>query len=122
MLKAIVIGFVILVILIFLVLRINQRLTNQAKECAKGAKLFHERLQQLSDPSHLFTDEDVHRLKKEFGPLLNTVNKLYDSQFISNDYLDKLGLGDFMEERKLVDHMQYLNNIRQSESKSGPQG
>ncbi len=122
MLKIIVIGVVILVVLGLIVLRINRRLRDEAKKCAKEAKIFHERLQQLSDPSHLFTDEDVHQLKRDFGPLLNTVNRLYDSQFISNDYLDKLGLGDFMEERKLVNHMQYLNNIRQSESKSGPQG
>ena len=58
----------------------------------------------------LLTDEEVHKLKMKYNPLLETVNELYDSHFISNEYLDELGLGDFMEERKHLNHTQFLNN------------
>ena len=58
----------------------------------------------------MFTDEEVHKMKMKYAYLLDTVNDLYDSKFISNEYLDKLGLGDFMEERKLLNHTQFLNN------------
>ena len=91
------------------VLRYNRHLKEKAKKCSVGAKQFHEKLKQLSDPTHLFTDE-VRKLKIQFGPLLDTVNDLYDSHFISNDYLDGLGLGEFMEERKLLNHIQLVNN------------
>jgi len=90
--------------------RYNRQLKEKAKKCSVGAKQFHEKLQQLSDPSHLFTDEEVRKLKMQFGPLLDTVNDLYDSRFISNEYLDRLGLGEFMEERKLLNHIQLVNN------------
>ena len=80
--------------------RYNRQLKEKAKKCSVGAKQFHEKLQQLSDPSHLL----------QFGPLLDTVNDLYDSRFISNEYLDRLGLGEFMEERKLLNHIQLVNN------------
>ena len=92
----------------------HNHLKTKAKECAKEAIKFHEQLQQLTDPSHLFTDKEMHRLKREYAPLLNAVNKLYDNPFISKEYLDELGLGDFLEERRLVNHQQYLNNINQS--------
>ena len=86
----------------------------KAKEWAKEAKHFHERLQQLSDSTHDFTDKELHQLKREFAPLLDTVNKLYDSPLISNKYLDELGLGDFQEKRRLVNHRQYLSNTHQT--------
>ena len=103
-----------ILVLALLALISNRRMKVKAKECAKEAKRFHERLQQLSDPSHDFTDNELHRLKKEFAPLLDAVNKLYDSPLISNEYLDELGLGDFLEERRLVNHRQYLNNTHQT--------
>ncbi|MBQ6227186.1 MAG: hypothetical protein IJK08_01295 [Prevotella sp.] len=91
-------------------LRYNRKLKEKAKKCSEGAKQFHKRLEELSDPSRVFTDEEVRKLKIQFAPLLDTVNSLYDSHFISNEYLDKLGLGDFMEERKLLNHTQFVNN------------
>ena len=94
----------------FAAYRYNRSLKEKAKKCSVGAKQFHKRLQELSDPSRLFTDEEVHKLKMQFGPLLDTVNDLYDSHFISNEYLDRLGLGEFMEERKLLNHIQLVNN------------
>ena len=106
----IIITIAIAIILALLAFTRQLNLKARAKECAKEAKRFHERLQQLTDPSHDFTDNELHRLKKEFAPLLDEVNGLYDSILISNEYLDDLGLGDFLEERKLVNHQQYLNN------------
>ena len=82
----------------------------EAKECAKEAKRFHQKLQELSNPSRFFTDEEVQHLKKEFSPLLDKVNKLYENIFISSEYLDKLGLKDFLDERRIVNHKQYQNN------------
>lgn len=105
-----IITVIILIILIALVVRQSRLLKNKAKQCAAEAEQFHEKLAQLSDPSHLFTDEELHRLKRKYAPLLETVNQLYDSPFISNDYLDSLGLGNFMDERKLVNHIQFQNN------------
>lgn len=105
----------IILILALLALRVNLRMRAKARECAKEAKRFHERLLHLSDPSHDFTDHELHRLKREFAPLLDAVNELYDSPLISNEYLDGLGLGDFLEERKLVNHRQYLNNSHQTQ-------
>ena len=93
---------------------VHQPFEGLARGYAKEAKLFHERLLQLTDPSHHFTDEELHKLKRDFAPLLYSVNELYNNPFITNEYLDKIGLGDFLEERKLVNHQQYLNNIRQS--------
>ena len=90
----------------------NGKLKEKARKCSVGAKQFHEKLTELSDPSRHFTDEEVRKLKIQFGPLLDTVNELYDSRFISNEYLDSLGLGDFMEERKLLNHIQLVNNQR----------
>lgn len=101
---------VVAVLCIVGALRYNRHLKEKAKKCSVGAKQFHEKLQQLSDPSHLFTDEEVRKLKIQYGPLLDTVNDLYDSRFISNEYLDRLGLGEFMEERKLLNHIQLMNN------------
>ena len=73
----------------------------------------HMVLQREKPVSVWVTDHELHRLKREFGPLLDAVNELYDSPFISNEYLDGLGLGDFLEERKLVNVRQYFNNSHQ---------
>ena len=109
------------VILAFLSFRLNQRLKAQARQCAKEAQRFHDRLQSLIAPSHLFTDEEVHQLKRDFAPLLDKVNRLYDNRFISNEYLDKLGLKEFMDERRLVNHLQYQNNQTHQPSDSKKQ-
>ena len=87
----------------------NLQLKTRARKCAKEAQRFHERLQQLSDPSHLFSDKELHSLKREFAPLLDEVNDLYDNRLIDNEYLDKLGLKEFMDERRLLNHIQYQN-------------
>ena len=88
----------------------NQHLKARARECAKEALRFHDKLQQLSDPSHFFTDEELRQLKKEFAPLLEEVNELYESAYISKDFLDEIGLKDFMRERKFLNHIQSQNN------------
>lgn len=108
--KILIAGFIVLMALAFLSFRYNRKLKEKAKWCAQGAKKFHEELKKLSSPERLFTDEEVHKMKMKYAYLLDTVNDLYDSKFISNEYLDKLGLGDFMEERKLLNHTQFLNN------------
>ena len=105
-----VIGIVVIILVMLGLLRYNRHLKNKAKRCSKEAKRFHEKLQQLSAPDRFFTDEEVRNLKIEFAQVLEDVNNLYDSYFISNEYLDELGLGDFMEERKLLNHKQYINN------------
>ena len=91
----------------------KKRLMKEALQCAELARRFHERLQELSAPSHFFTDEEVHQLKKEFNPVLDRVNRLYASSLISTHYLNELGLRDFIDERRLVNHFQNLNNTAQ---------
>lgn len=93
----------------------KKRLMAEALLCAESARRFHERLQELSDPSHFFTDEEVHQLKKEFNPVLDRVNRLYASSLISTHYLNELGLRDFIDERRLVNHFQNLNNTARQE-------
>lgn len=110
MMKIILLILVIAVLVAAFVLRYNRKLKEKARKCSVGAKQFHERLKELSDPSRVFTDEEVRKLKVQYGPLLDTVNDLYESKFISNEYLDTLGLDDFMEERKLLNHIQLVNN------------
>lgn len=107
----------ILIIIIVLVLggvlfvvRQNRNQKAQARQCAKEVQRFNEKLAELSDPSHFFTDEELIQLKKEFNPVLNTINDLYDSSFISNEYLDDLGLHDFIEKRRVLNHIQLNNN------------
>ncbi|MBR6980298.1 MAG: hypothetical protein IKH88_10770 [Prevotella sp.] len=82
----------------------------EARKCAIEARQFHVRLKVLTAPNHLFTDKELASLKEEMAPLLFRVNKLYKNYFISNDYLDRMGLGDFIEERMHLNHAQYLNN------------
>lgn len=107
----------LMAIIAFIVFQRSQHLKAKARECSKEAKRFHEKLQQLTEPNHFFTDEELHQLKREFAPLLKTVNKFYDSILILREYLDDLGLNDFLDERKLVNHRQYLNNIHHQPSK-----
>lgn len=108
--KQLVIIAILVAVLAILAFRRNRMLTAKAKQCSKGAKRFHEELQRLSDPARLFTDEELHQFKAKYSSLLDDVNELYDSRFISDDYLDKLGLADFLEERRLLNHTQYINN------------
>ena len=82
----------------------------EARKCAIEARQFHVRLKVLTAPNHLFTDKELATLKEEMAPLLYKINKLYKNYFISNDYLDRLALGDFIEERTHLNHAQYLNN------------
>lgn len=88
----------------------RQKLKTKAKEYAKEALVFHEKLEQLSAPSHFFTDEEALQLKQEFSPLVNAVKKLYKSSLITHKYLNDLGLKEFLEERMLVNHIQVKNN------------
>lgn len=106
----VVIFLIVITIFIFGFIRYKLDLKQKAVRCSKEAKRFHEKLQQLSASDRFFTDEEVRSLKIEFAPVLDDVNSLYDNIFISNEYLDELGLGDFMEERKLLNHIQYTNN------------
>ena len=101
----------IVIILAIAIMNYNQRLKKEARKCSIEAKDFYEKLKTLSSPTHLFTDEELKKLKMEFNPLLETVNQLYDSRFISNEYLDKVGLGEFIEKRKLLNHIQMENNL-----------
>lgn len=88
----------------------RQKLKAKARQCAIEAQRFHEKLQQLSDPSHLFTDEELRQLKKEFTPLLDDVLLLYNHPLVSKDYIIELGLRDFIDERKILNHIQLKNN------------
>ena len=106
----IVILAVTVVILTLLAYRKKRQLEATAQQCAKGVQEFHEKLQKLTDPSHFFTDEEVVQFKEEYAPLLKNVQKLFDSMFISNEYLNGLGLKDFIDERRVVNHLQYKNN------------
>lgn len=108
--KIILIVLAVAILLSVIAFRYNRDLKRKARRCGKEAKLFHEELQRLSASDRLFTDEEVHKLKMKYNPLLETVNELYDSHFISNEYLEEQGLGDFMEERKHLNHTQFLNN------------
>ncbi len=100
--------FIALVALVYFV--VNAKMKSKARACAKEALIFHEKLQQLSDLSHFFTDEEAVKLKREFAPLVREVNDLYKNIFISNGYLDDIGLRDFLDERKIINHKQFVNN------------
>lgn len=94
---------IILVLVLIVVLhafRKIQQLKARTNECAKEVRVFHDKLQRLSDPSHLFTDEELHQVKQEYAPLIDKINELYDSLLISKEYLD--GLGERMK-RNLKD-------------------
>lgn len=109
--KIIIISAVALIIgLVLFAIWKKRHLTAKARQCAKEVQVFHNKLQELTAPTHFFTDEEVQQFKQEFAPLLKTVQKLYDSLFISNQFLNSLGLKDFIDERRLVNHLQYKNN------------
>ena len=107
---AILIFFIFIVASVLLLVEQNQRLKRKAKRYAKKAQAFHEKLQRLSDPSHFFTDEEAHQLKKEYDPLFADINQLYDNWIISKTFLNDLGLNDYLDERKLINHIQMKNN------------
>ena len=88
----------------------QKRLKAKARKCAKEVQVFHEKVQKLSDPSHFFTDEELLQLKREYAPLLDEISELYDSFLISNEYLDDLGLREFIRQRKFLNHIQSQNN------------
>ncbi len=106
----IILPILLAVIVVFAAFRYQNHLKAKARRCAKEAQKFHEKQKHLSAPGRKFTDEELHRLKYEFAPLLEDVNSLYDNYFISNSFLDSLGLGNFLEERRLLNHTQYVNN------------
>ena len=93
-----------------LAIRKQKRLKATARECAKEAQAFHERLQKLTDPSHFFTDEELQQLKREYAPLIDEVYELYDNLLISSAFLDDLGLKNLLHERKFLNHIQSQHN------------
>ena len=93
-----------------LAFRKSQQLKAKANECAKEVQMLRDKLQKLSDPSHLFTDEEMLQVKQEYAPLIDRINELYDSLLISKEYLDDLGLKDFIRERRFLNHIQLKNN------------
>ena len=112
MVKIIIATVTIVMILGLFAVRKHLRLKAKAKQCAKEVQMFHDKLHRLSDPSHLFTDEELLQVKREYAPLLDKIEELYDSLLISNGYLDELGLKEFIRERKFLNHIQYQNNQR----------
>ena len=109
---AIAIAIIVLIAAVVALLAIGKqkRLKEKARKCAKEVQVFHEKVQKLSDPSHFFTDEELLQLKREYAPLLDEVSELYDSFLISNEYLDDLGLREFIRQRKFLNHIQSQNN------------
>ncbi len=57
-----------------------------------------------------FTGEELLQFKHECTPLLDEIYELYDSFLISNEYLDNLGLKEFIRQRKFLNHIQSQNN------------
>lgn len=112
--KFIIVLCIVAVLLIAAVIVHIFYLRAEAKKCAIEARQFHVRLQVLTAPTHLFTDKELVKVKEDMAPLLYRVNRLYKSYFISNEYLDNLGLQDFIEERMHLNHAQFLNNKGQS--------
>lgn len=100
----------VIIILALLAIRKHQHLKSKALECAKEVQAFHDKLQKLTDPSHFFTDEELLQVKQEYAPLLDRINELYESLLISRQYLDDLGLKEFIRQRKFLNHLQYQNN------------
>ena len=109
---AIAIAIIVLIAAVAALIAIGKqkRLKVKARECAKEVQVFHEKVQKLSDPSHFFTDEELLQLKREYAPLLDEISELYDSFLISNEYLDDLGLREFIRQRKFLNHIQSQNN------------
>ena len=101
---------IIAAVTVLLAIRQHLRLKAKAKECAKDVQVLRDKLKRLSDPSHLVTDEEMLQVKQEYAPLIDRINVLYDSLLISREYLDSLGLKDFIRERKFLNHIQLKNN------------
>ena len=102
--------FAILALIAIVMITHRNNMKKEAQKCSQEARQFHVKVMLLSSPSRLFTDEELIQLKKEASPLLKRVNKLYKSYFVSNEYLDDLGLNDFIEERMHLNHLQFINN------------
>lgn len=102
----------ILFVVISMVLSIwgKYQMKKKAMQYSAEAKEFYERLKQLADPDHFFTDEELQQLKDDYKPLLKNINHLYKSPFFTKKYLDDLGLNEFVEWRRLLNHIQYKNN------------
>ena len=112
----------ILFVVISMVLSIwgKYQMKKKAMQYSAEAKEFYERLKQLADPDHFFTDEELQQLKDDYKPLLKNINHLYKSPFLSKSYLDDLGLNEFVDYRRLLNHIQYKNN--QNYRKEHPSG
>ena len=93
-----------------LAIRKQKRLKAKAQEYAKEVQKYQDKLQKLTDPSHFFTDEELLQFKHVCTPLLDEIYELYDSFLISNEYLDNLGLKEFIRQRKFLNHIQSQNN------------
>lgn len=102
--------FALLAVIAIVMITHRNNMKKEAQKCSEEARQFHVKVLLLSSPSRLFTDEELQQLKMEARPLLKRVNKLYNSYFVSNEYLDNLGLNDFVEERMHLNHLQYINN------------
>ena len=102
----------ILFVVISMVLSIwgKYQMKKKAMQYSAEAKEFYDRLKQLADPDHFFTDEELQQLKDDYKPLLKNINHLYKSPFFTKTYLDDLGLNEFVEWRRLLNHIQYKNN------------
>ncbi len=102
--------FAILMAIAIVMVTHRNNMKKEALKCSQEARQFHMKVMLLSSPSRLFTDDELRQLKMEVSPLLKRVNKLYNSKFVSKEYLDDLGLNDFVEERMHLNHLQYINN------------
>lgn len=102
----------ILFVVISMVLSIwgKYQMKKKAMQYSAESKEFYEKLKQLADPDHFFTDEELQQLKDDYKPLLKNINHLYKSPFFTKKYLDDLGLNEFVEWRRLLNHIQYKNN------------
>ena len=98
------------IILALLAFKKKKQLEARARRCAKESKAFHEKLRQLSDQSHFFTDEEAKQFKMEFAPLIDEVHDLYNNKLLSHDFLDDLGLRELIDKRKFLNHIQLENN------------
>ena len=98
------------IIIALLALRQHQRLKAKALECAREVQVFHDKLKRLSAPDHFFTDEELLQVKREYAPLYDKIEDLYNKVLISSKYLNGLGFKEFIRERKFFNHIQYQNN------------
>lgn len=120
MLIATIIGVLFVFISMILSILGKYQMKTRAVKCSEETKMFLKKLEQLSAPSHFFTDEELKQLKKDYQPLLKEINHLYKSPFLSKSYLDDLGLNEFVDYRRLLNHIQYKNN--QNYRKEHPSG